>query len=284
MSTRHPGAAQRPGGDAGIDTDQTIHALLLAGARQGETDVVAREAGVACKAFAPAAGRPMIERVLAVLLNSRRVAGIEVALGSHDELPRQAPALAGWLADGSVTRVDPGPSPARTVARALSEQDDGRSVLVTTADHALLNDLILHQFLDRAAAADVDAAAGLVPMDVLASRFPGTRRTGLRMRDGRFAGCNLFLLRTGPAARSLVSFWQRLETLRKSPWRMARAVGPATLLLYALGRLTLQGAVERLEAETGARVAPVLLDIPEAAIDVDTPADLAFVEKLLGSR
>lgn len=256
-------------------------ALVLGGSRQGERDTIAGAAGTSCKALAPVRGQPMIERPLEVLLQSGRIAGIDAALPVHADVAAEAPRLAGWLDERVVGRVDAASSPARTVRAGLDRLPLEDWLLVTTADHALLDTAILEQFLGRCEVPGVDAFAGLLPLEILEAAYPAMRRTGLRLRDGRFSGCNLFLIRNGHAGRALVSFWMRLETLRKSPLRMALAVGPAAVLGYGLRVLSLSRALKMIGRRAGARLAPAILDIPEAAIDVDSLQDLAFVENFL---
>lgn len=260
-----------------------LDALVLAGSRRDELDAVAREAGVSCKAFAPAAGQPMIERVLRVLLDCSQIERIAIALPGGLPIADEAPRLGEWLDRGLVHLREPGASPARTVMAALEQWPDDRMVLVTTADHALLDQTVLERFLAARDRAAMDALAGFVPLELLETRYPDMKRTGFKLRDGGYSSCNLFLFRNGTRARSVVSFWQRLETLRKSPWRMAFVLGPPTLIIHGLRLLTLKQVLGWLGRRTGAKLAPVVLDIPEAAIDVDTPRDLAFVDNLLKS-
>lgn len=228
----------------------------------------------------------MIERVVQTLLLEPRVGRIDIALPPHALPTEQAPDLTRWIEEGVVCCHEPGRSPAATVAEALTRTRNGCRLLVTTADHALLSPAILSQFLEGCdASPDRNALAGLLPLQVLEAKYPAMARTGLRLREGRYAGCNLFMFRTGQGARSLVSFWLKFEALRKSPWRMARALGPAILIRYALRRLTLPQAMARIGVRSGARVGAVMLDIPEAAIDVDTPGHLMLAEDLArGSR
>lgn len=261
-----------------------LRALVLAGSRQDEPDVIADAAGASCKALAPVGGQPMIERPLTVLRQSGRIAGIDAALPVHADVGAEAPRLAGWLDERVVTRVEAASSPARTVRAGLDRLPQNAWLLVTTADHALLDAATLEQFLDRCETPGIDAFAGLLPLEILEAAYPDMRRTGLKLRDGRFSGCNLFLIRNGHAGRALVSFWIRLETLRKSPLRMARVLGPVAVVGYGLRVLSLAGALKMIGRRTGARLAPVMLDIPEAAIDVDSLPDLAFVEKFLARR
>lgn len=265
------------------DTGKILTALVLAGSRQNETDAVARYAGVCCKAFAPVAGTPMIERVVRVLLDHPRIGRIDVALPRHASLKDSSFRLAEWLRRGEIHRVNSQLSPARTVADTLSRLTDDHRLLITTADHALLNAAMLEQFLSRCEVPGIDGFAGLLPLKTLESKYPDMKRTGLKLRDGRYSGCNLFLLRAGCGAQHLLSFWLKIEAQRKTPWRMALAVGPMTLISYGLRVMTLSKSLNILGRRIGAGLAPAILDIPEAAIDVDTPGDLEFVRKLLKS-
>jgi hypothetical protein len=81
-----------------------------------------------------------------------------------------------------------------------------------------------------------------------------------------------------------VAFWRRVEQERKRPWRLVRAFGWRPLLAYLLGRLTLDDAITRASHVIGARVAAVVMPYPEAAIDVDKPADLELAERILARR
>ena len=87
-----------------------------------------------------------------------------------------------------------------------------------------------------------------------------------------------------PEARRVAAFWIRAEQFRKRPWRLVAALGPMAVLLFGLGRLDLDAAFARISRAAQARVRPVRLPFPEAAIDVDRPADLALVSRILSQR
>ncbi len=102
---------------------------------------------------------------------------------------------------------------------------------------------------------------------------PPTRRTYLRFADG--AGRALQPLPApDPGAAAALRLWMAVEQDRKRPWRIVRRLGPATLLRYVTGRLTLDAALARLGAQVGVRAAAVAARHGLAAVDVDTPADL----------
>ena len=75
-------------------------------------------------------------------------------------------------------------------------------------------------------------------------------------------------------ALQVLRFWKRVEALRKQPWRIARVIGPTAVVRYLSGTLALQDALRILGKRVGGvRIAPVFLDDPLAAIDVDSVAD-----------
>jgi GTP:adenosylcobinamide-phosphate guanylyltransferase len=165
------------------------------------------------------------------------------------------------------------------VELALADLPADRPVLVTTADHALLEARYVDTFLAAAREIDADVAIGLARADTVMAAVPGTRRTITRFSDGGYCGVNLFAFLT-PAGRSAVRVWREVEAHRKRPARMMRLLGLGTLLRFALGRLSLDAALDRLSALAHARVAPVVLSYGRAAIDVDKPEDLALVRRL----
>lgn len=245
--------------------------LVLAGRRNGAVDKLAAQAGVPHKALLPVAGTPMILRVIAALQGCPALGRIIVSAEPEDRVLAQA---------GNPPGVEEGasaPSPSGSVAAAL--ETFGAPLLVTTADHALLTPEILAWFV-AAAPDNADAVAGVARSETVLAAYPGAQRTWLRFRGGAFSGCNLFLLRTPRAIRA-VAFWQKVEAHRKRPLAMARLVGVAGLLGYALRLLSLPGAVRLLERRTGARLAVVELPFAEAAVDVDKPADLRLAEEVL---
>ncbi len=259
-----------------------IDALVLAGHCDPDHPV-ARADGVSARPFARVGGVPMVERVVATLRASEAVGQVTVSLTADAPTAREAPALAAAFATGDVLRADPGGSRAASVLSAMTVHDDGRPLLITTADHALLTPAIVSAFLAGAAGADADVAVGLAPVAAIERAYPDVRRTRLVFRDGAYSACNLFLLRR-PEARRVVAFWQTLETHRKSPRAIAARVGPDMVLGYLLRRWTLAQALSRLGSRIAASLVPVVLDTPEAAIDVDTPEHLGLARQIAAAR
>lgn len=249
---------------------QGLTALVLAGTRPGG-DPLAEYAGVSHKALISIGGVAMLQRVLLALAGVPAIARIVVAIDRAE--------LVAALPDcGKPVTVLPAQGgPSASVAHALVIE--GTPLLVTTADHALLQSAWIEEFL----AADVgqeDVLVALARREAVEAVVPATQRTWLRFADGDFSGCNLFLLRT-PAARGIVALWQQLEADRKRPLSMLKRLGFLYALRYRCGWLRLEQALQRLGSMANANARAVILSDGRAAIDVDKVADLELVRKLV---
>jgi GTP:adenosylcobinamide-phosphate guanylyltransferase len=246
-------------------------ALVLAGTRPGG-DPLAAHAGVSHKALIEVGGQPMLARVLAALAAAPQVGRIVVAI-DRPELLAQMPACG-----KPVSAMPTGSGPSASVGAAL--QALGTPLLVTTADHALLQPEWVGEFL-AATSDEADAFVALARREAVLAAAPGSQRTWLRFSDGDYSGCNLFLLRT-PAAAGVVRLWQQMEAERKKPLSLLARLGIGYVLRYRAGWLSLPQALRRLgQLAGGARLRHVALRDGRAAIDVDKPADLELVRQLL---
>nr|WP_210341606.1 NTP transferase domain-containing protein [Methylopila capsulata] len=236
----------------------------MAGVRPGR-DALADFAGVTHKALIPIGGVPMVERVIAALRDSGRIDRIVVSIDRPEliDLP-------------GVEILTSSTSVSRSVGEAFEAL--GAPLLVTTADHALLEPEWIRWFLDHLP--DADVVAGLArDRDVMAAA-PDTKRTFLRFRDGRFSGCNLFYLRDPRAVRA-IQMWQIVENERKKPFTLLRRLGVRAVVAALFGRLTLGYAMRRIEQIAGCSAGVVELPFGRAAIDVDKPSDLMLVRKMV---
>lgn len=242
-----------------------IAALVLAGSRGG-VDPVAAYAGVSHKGLIELRGVTLVSRVLKAL-NGAGITRIGVSTNDQavcDEVAGEAQTLT--ASDGPSLSV-------RSGAEKM-----GTPLLVTTSDHALLQPEWVTQFLDDAPAG-CDIAILLAP-EHLVRAAAHTKRTYLKFADGRYSGCNLFLLRNDNALKA-IDFWRRVEGLRKQPWRIALLIGPGFLIAYLSGRMTLAQTVARLGEKAGVKAAVVVSAYGLAAVDVDKPSDLDLVRELV---
>jgi GTP:adenosylcobinamide-phosphate guanylyltransferase len=249
--------------------------ILLAGERPGD-DGFARSQGVSAKALIPVAGEPMLGRVARTLLDCPSVRDVVILAQQPEQL------LTGpleWMrAEARIRTARGGAGISGSISGVAGSEAAPFPLLVTTADHALLTVQMVETFL--AGAGEADVAFALVEQSTVEAAFPETRRTWLRFSDGAYTGANLFALRTGAAHKAL-QIWAGIEQDRKKARRILSFFGP-WLALRALTRtISLDSAARMVGRKAGLKLRPVRLPFAEAAIDVDKPADLELVERIL---
>ena len=249
------------------------HALLLAGARPGGDPFAARY-GAELKALIPLAGEPMVLRPLRALLASKRVAAVRLLSQEPDKIAAVLPDSARWSVEPSAGTI------AETLEALCNAPSARWPVLVTTADHALLDAAMVDQFCIEAEG--VDLAIGVVTKSALQKRLPESRRTWLGFRGGRYTGANLFAFGS-PKALKAVALWREVEQDRKKGWRLLLALGwPGLLGLLHLR--TLGQTLDAMGRKLGLTLRAVRLHDPLAAVDVDKPQDYELVTAILKRR
>ena len=248
-------------------------ALVLAGSRPG-VDPFAASHGTDLKALIPVAGEPMVRRPVRALLASDGIASVRILTQQTERIAAVLPA------DPRLTVEMSGATIASTLAAICADPATHWPVLVTTADHALLDEAMIGDFTGRAIGADV--AIGLVERRALVARLPRTKRTWIGFRGGRYSGANLFALGS-PRAAKAIDLWRGVEQDRKKGWRLLAALGPAGLL--GLLRLrSLDQTMASLGRRLGLDLRAVEMRDPLAAVDVDKPADHELVEAIIAGH
>lgn len=256
-----------------------ITAILLAGSRP-TPDPLAVAAGVPVKPLAPVAGEPMINYPARALLAHRAVGQLIVLTQSPDPFLTD-PATA-WLADHPRVRFErSGAGIASSLLALLERGDVPFPMLLTTADHVLLDAAMLDQFIAEASGADI--AVALVERRTLLARYPQSRRTWLKFRDGWWSGANIFWFGSD-RARPVIALWQEVEQDRKKGWKIMSAFGPVALVGTLLRILTLRGGIARIGRRFGLAARLVAMDRAEACIDADKVDDVVLIERILADR
>jgi GTP:adenosylcobinamide-phosphate guanylyltransferase len=252
----------------------TLTAIVLAGSRPGR-DEFAAQFGTDMKALVPIAGEPMVRRPVRALLASDRIGRVVVLSQAPDRIAAVVPS------DQLVSFRQSGATIAETILALCDDPETQWPLVVTTADHALLDRAMVDQIADQSS--DADVAIGVVRRRNLLARLPETERTWLKFRGGAYTGANLFVL-SSPAVRPAVELWRSVEQDRKKAWRVMSLLGPGILLSAALRLISLDQVLAQLGRKVGLKVKAVRLSNPLAGVDVDKPADHTLVEAILRGK
>jgi len=262
-----------------LDPDSNrMAAIVLAGDRS-KSDALVHHSGAGCKALIDIDGKPMLRRVLLALRESRVIGNICLA-GPEKEALATDQSLSEWVRNGEIDWFPPSRSPSTSAYQVMQSLDPAVPVLLTTADHPLLSAGIADAFGRQSLMDDVDVTVGLAPHALVTEAYPGISKTVLRFSDGEFCGCNLFAFLT-PEGRRAAAFWRKIERQRKKPLRVISLLGWRAVIRYRLGLLSLDEALEKLSKRLGLRMRAVILPYANAAIDVDSIADLMLVKGAL---
>ena len=247
---------------------------MLAGSRPGG-DPLAASFGTDLKALIPVAGEPMVRRPVEALLANDKIGSVTVLAQQVERIAATLPSDPRLTVRGSDNTI------AATLLVLCDDPATRWPLLITTADHALLDGAMIAEFCDCAAGADI--AIGVVERRRLMARLPQSKRTWIAFRGGAYSGANLFALGTPKAARA-IALWRAVEQDRKKGWRLLLALGPTLFLGAALRLLTVDQAVARIGRRLGLTIKAVQMSDPLAAVDVDKPSDHQLVEAILAGR
>mgnify|MGYP005848676327 CR=1 FL=1 len=231
------------------------------------------------KALIPILGRPMIAYVLDALLGSKQVGRVVIAGLPPEAIAGLPGPLISLPSHGEMLEnIEAGLECLRR-SEAPSEY-----VLICSSDVPLITPEVVNFVINACLRQPgYDLYYTVVEKSVMEARFPGSRRTYARIKEGAFTGGDLTLLRLNPpdTPRDL---WQKLIAARKSPWRQAELIGFWPLIKFITRRFTIADA-ERLAVKVGRmRGRVVISPYPELAMDVDKPGQLAIIEQELARR
>ncbi len=245
-------------------------AIVLAGGG-GEPGL---EPSVPNKGFLIIAGRPLIAHVAGALRSApavQRVAVVGPVEFVHAALPAEVVAVPD---DGGGIMAN-----VVSAARVLEARDP---VLVVASDIPLLTSAAVEDFLAACTDAGADFCYAIVPQEVMTRRFPGARKTFVRVTDGTFTGGSVMLF--NPAVIDRVRpFVERIIAARKKPWLLAQAFGWSIVMKLASGRLSIAEMEAKVTELLGITARAIISPHPELALDVDLgkPENLEIVRKAL---
>ncbi len=258
-------------------TDQTdlLDAVILAGATEGERDSLLERLSVTKKALLPILGKPMVCYVEEALRASGRVGRI-VAMGldAEDDVVFSGPV------ERMPSHGDIFDNIAAGIAHWTATGAASPYVLVASSDIPLITGAVVSRFIDACLAQGGDLLYSVVEKTVMESRFPGSGRSYAHLRDGYYAGGDLFMVSSSlsPERQQML---RDLIAQRKNAMKMARVLGPGLLIGVALRRFALPEVVRRVSKVLGIEGRGIVSPDPELAMDVDKSAQLEMVTRYL---
>jgi hypothetical protein len=248
----------------------TEYAVLFAGGEA--TDSLARVFKVRYKADIVFEGERLVDRALRVIHETGGFARVFAVIpeGLRSPVP------------GNVEVIPARASLMDNFAGVIEKTQDADLAYLVGCDAPRLTAEML-SFIRRAVQDDPDKDVyyPIVEKMTIEAKYPGARRTYVKLKEGKFTGGNVIVVnpRRVNSAREKI---QQAVALRKKPLAMAAKMGWAFLWKAVTGQLSLAEAIERVEALTGIKGKVILSPYPEVAMDIDEPGDYDDLARALG--
>ena len=252
-----------------------LDVLVMAGASPAGPCQLAVDEGVRRKVEIDVQGHPMLWWTLRALRSADRLGHFVLLGAEHEDTAGTAGPIEHLPVQGELMdKVLAG------LQRAASINPQAKLVLFASGDLPLLTPEAIDWFIDACLSVEADIYYPVVAQAVMEDRFPLSNRTYAPLREGRFCGGDVVMVRVdvGLAQQEMV---RSLMERRKSPLQQARLVGVWPLIKLLARRLSLEEAERIAGRALGVRGKVIVSPYAELAMDVDKPHHLELAREEL---
>ena len=225
------------------------------------------------KALVDVAGKPMIQWVLDALSDAKHVdnvilIGLSPKSGVTCKKPLHYISNQGRMLANVVAGVN----------KALELDPKTEHVLVASSDIPGINAEMVDWLIETCMQTKEDIYYGVIPREVMETRYPGSNRTYTKLKDIQLCGADMHITHIRMATEHL-DMWEELIGNRKSPLKQAATIGFGTLLKVATRSITLDDLVVTVTKRLGITGRPIIWDHAEPGMDVDKPHQLELIRE-----
>jgi GTP:adenosylcobinamide-phosphate guanylyltransferase len=225
------------------------------------------------KALVDVAGKPMIQWVLdalseAKLVDNVIIIGLSPKSGITCKKPLHYISNQGRMLANIVAGVN----------KVLELTPKTEYVLVVSSDIPGIDAGMVDWLIETCMQTKEDIYYGVIPREVMETRYPGSNRTYTKLKDIQLCGADMHITHVSMATEHL-DMWEELIGNRKSPLRQAATIGLGTLIKVATRSITLDDLVVTVTKRLGITGRPIIWDHAEPGMDVDKPHQLEILRE-----
>lgn len=255
-----------------------MDALVTAGGIPDPEDPLYEYTRGAPKALLDVAGKPLIQWVLDALTEAHLVERVAIIGLDSDPGLQCAKPLAFFPNQGGLLQnIRIG------TQKILELNPQAECVLSVSSDIPAITAEMVDWLVTTTRETEHDVYYSVITREVMEARFPDSRRSFVRLKGQELCGGDMNVFRAALATTE-EDIWERIIAARKSARKQAALIGFGSLLLLLLGRLTVEGAVERAGKRLGIRGRAIVCPYAEVGMDVDKPYQLEILRAHLASR
>ncbi|RMG36012.1 MAG: hypothetical protein D6732_08710 [Methanobacteriota archaeon] len=258
--------------------------VILAGAEKEDSvnykkDKLLEYANVDYKALIELNGKPMILYVIKAFVESGRVSEILIV-----GLPKERLTIPDSLKKVPIHFIETDAPHAEKLIIAseflMKQNLDTDYAMYIGGDVPTITPEAINDFLDKCKDLDADFFFSIIREETMNKMFPENRRTYARMKEGRFCGGDLQLVRytLAPERKEII---EKILNNRKSVIKQAFFISPLTFFRFILHRVSIEEAEKLISKVIKAKMKGVISSYADLGFDVDKPNQLELVRNLL---
>jgi GTP:adenosylcobinamide-phosphate guanylyltransferase len=223
------------------------------------------------KALLDINGKPMIQWVLDALEASPSVEHTVIIGLPPDFILKPGVKPRSFLADrgGLLQNLQAG------VRKVAELNPEARHILASASDIPALTPEVAEWAIGNATTDD-DVYYSVITRKVMEKRYPGSRRTYLKLRDCELCGGDLNVIKVSAVTGRDV-LWEKLIASRKSPFKQASLLGYDLLAAILLHLVTLEGLIKTVSKRLNIKGRAVVCPYASIGMDVDKPHQLEIM-------
>jgi len=257
----------------------SIDALIMAGGVPQPDEPLYPYTQGKSKALLEIAGQPMIQWILDALSGAQTIRRVLIVGLNQNDAPLRCQKSLDFLPNhgGLIANVEAG------VKWVVSQDATATHALLVSSDIPTITAAMVDWNVETSLQTDHELYYSLIPQAAMEKRFPGSKRSYFKLKDGTFTGGDMNMI----ATRMMTSYhpaWRGIVDERKNILKQVSLIGFDTLLLFALRQLTVADAERIAHRRLGLAGRALICPHAEVGMDVDKPRQYDIVRRDLEAR
>jgi len=249
-----------------------FNAMILAGSTsKGPLEIYAN---VENKALISINHRSVISYIIKALKNSKNINKIAI-VGPEDLLSKS-------ITDKVDKIVNCGSTIIENIEKGLKYFESEDSVLILTSDIPLITSSAIDEFTEICTERKADVGYPIITKEKIIEKYPETKRTYIRMKEGMICGGNIALLKPEVFYQNKLLIHELFEN-RKAVQKYVKILGFKFVLKFLCKTLTFKDIEKRISEIIRYNSVAVKVSFPEMMIDLDKVSDLKLIKQLMES-
>jgi len=242
-----------------------MDAIIIAGGIPKPEDLLFPYTNGGSKAMLEIAGKPMIQWVLdaistASTINLVVIVGLDADSGLNCAKPLTFIPNQGSMLNNVRTGV----------TKVTELNPDAEFALIVSSDIPAITSEMVDWSVKTSLESDDDIYYNVITRETMEKRYPGSKRSFVRLKDVEVCGADMNMIRAS-IATGRDEIWNKLIDARKNAFKQASLIGYDTLVLLLLRQLTIDRIVKIVAKRLGLKGRAIICPYPEVGMDVDKP-------------